>query len=228
MKVKVKEHQPVKRSHKGAETFPMAFEHGVKIYRGERLKGGKTYPEFTVVWSQGGRRERRFFADLAEAKAEASLAVTRFANGQLDVLNLSGTDRETYMEARRRAEILKTPLLSILDQYEAATRKLGDKATLAEAADYWTRNCDQQITPRRLNVACDEMLGRRKAEGSSVAHLGTLKVYLGQISAAFPETMMEQVTQKDLTTFLHSGERTKLSARSRNNLRGTLTKETLS
>jgi integrase len=213
----------VTRPTKKAATFPLTLPHGVKIYRGERSKGGKRYQEFTVVWSQGGRRERRFFADLDAAKAEAALVVTRFDNGQLDVLALSGTDRETYLQARRRADLLKVPLLSILDQYEAAVAKLDGKATLAEAADYWRRNCDQKIIPQTLAKACAEIQERRKAEGSSVQHLGTLKVYLGQISAAFPEAKIDRITQKDLTNFLHSGDRTKLSARSRNNLRATLT-----
>jgi len=219
--------KPVARAAKKAATFPLTLAHGVKIYRGERSKGGKTYAEFTVVWSQAGRRERRFFADLDAAKAEAALVVTRFDNGQLDVLNLSGTDRETYLEARRRADALKVPLLSILDQYEAAVGKLGGKATLAEAADYWLRNSDQKIIPKAVNVACDEVVARRKSEGCGEIWLRNLKSQLKHVAKHFGERPIDSVTQKELTGFLHSntlGARVggEFSARSRNNLRGAL------
>lgn len=217
----------VTRSGKRSEAFPISFAHGVKIYRGERSKGRKTYVEFTVAWSQAGKRQRRFFADLDAAKAEAALVVTRFDNGQLDVLALSGTDRETYLEARRRADALKVPLLAILDQYEAAVGKLSGKATLAEAADYWIRNCDQRITHRAVNAVCLEVQARRKSEGCGDIWLRNLKSQLKHVSSHFGERPIDSITQKELTAFLHSEtlgarEGGEFSARSRNNLRGAL------
>jgi hypothetical protein len=42
---------------------------------------------------------KRKFADLAFARRKAELAATKLANGEVQVLNLKGTDREEYVYA---------------------------------------------------------------------------------------------------------------------------------
>ncbi|MEQ2010346.1 MAG: hypothetical protein ABMA26_26465, partial [Limisphaerales bacterium] len=52
-----------------------------------------------VIYSEGNERTRRRFPDLATAKAEANLIVTKLANRESEVLKLSPAGRAIYMQS---------------------------------------------------------------------------------------------------------------------------------
>ncbi|MGB8166771.1 MAG: hypothetical protein WCF18_04725, partial [Chthoniobacteraceae bacterium] len=53
-------------------------------------------PRYTVVHYEGGKRLRRTFVNLDQAKREAELVATKLENGQRAVLELTPPDRESY------------------------------------------------------------------------------------------------------------------------------------
>ena len=65
------------------------------------------HPQFTVVYYEGSRRVKRKFADIDKSRAEAELASIKLANGEAEVLELTGTDRADYVHANPGQKTVK-------------------------------------------------------------------------------------------------------------------------
>ncbi len=70
-------------------------EHGQKELKSE-------HPQFTLVYYSGNRRIKRMFPALEDARTEANLVVSKLANGETDVLKLTGADRSAYVHATQK------------------------------------------------------------------------------------------------------------------------------
>jgi len=93
----------VKAKSRPAPGEPLLIKSGnvtVKIHIDVNRFKGTFYEQFTLAYYDGAKRVKKRFADLAEAKCETNLAVTKLANGEGQVLRLTFTDRAHYLHER--------------------------------------------------------------------------------------------------------------------------------
>src|SRR5271170_4089193 len=90
----------------------------VKIYQGT-THGYKT---FTLAWHEAGRRMRRTFSSLQEAKNEAETVATQLSNADGLALELSGVDRQEYLIAVNELRDLDIPLHLAMKEFVAAKK----------------------------------------------------------------------------------------------------------
>ena len=85
---------------------------------------GRRYRTYTVVYWLAGRRERKSFAKLANALAEAQRVAIQLANAQTDPLKLSNKDMAVYLEACETLKPLGVPLHHAVREFADAVRDL--------------------------------------------------------------------------------------------------------
>jgi hypothetical protein len=113
--------------------FPISVKRGstvVKIYE----TPNKGFDSYTLSYWSDGKRKRKTFANLIEAKQEANRIAAIITRGSdQDVLKLTSKDRAAYLRARQLLDPLGIPLESVAADYASAKALLG-KVTLKEAA----------------------------------------------------------------------------------------------
>ncbi|MBI3414628.1 MAG: hypothetical protein HY043_04790 [Verrucomicrobia bacterium] len=94
----------MKSSRKTPESDPIVVRQGSvtatiyptvnRIYRVDPATGQRQlkreHPQFTLVYWHSSKRVRKKFTALEEARAEANLAVVKLANGESEILKLTG------------------------------------------------------------------------------------------------------------------------------------------
>src|SRR6188472_2682143 len=90
-----------------------------KIYRSKsrkRLKSGRhrSYDLFRVSYYKAGKRKLEAFGNLHDAKERAGEIARAIAHGRLSVLELTSTDRESYLRAIEQLKPLEIPLHSAI------------------------------------------------------------------------------------------------------------------
>ena len=186
----------------------------VKIYRVEN----KGRDSFTVSYFADGRRKQKMFADFEEAHAEAKSKAISMSKGELDVLHLASADRLAYVHAVEALKPTGMPLELAARDYAEAWKALSGKASLVEVAREFARRHLHELPDKLLSEAVKEMLQAKEREHTSKAYMKVLKFYLGQLAEAF-HCPLRSVTTSQLGDFLRD---MKVSARSKNNARGTL------
>ena len=111
----------------------------VKIYADVNRVNGTVYQQFTLAYYDGAKRIKKRFADLAEAKREADLAVAKLANGEGQVLRLTSTDRAHYIQALDTLRPTGRQLNIAVAEYVDAISTLPPGVSLKEAVNDYTR-----------------------------------------------------------------------------------------
>ena len=181
-----------------------------KIYSG-RSRG---YLLYTLVYYLGGRRVRRTFSNLTEARREGELAVIKVESGQSGVLELRSNDRDSYVHAMQELQPLGVPLHSAISEFVAASRALSGRSILEAAKEYAARHM-HEIQPRRASEVFEEMMAAKKQDGLSQRYLLSLRSHLSRFVASF-QTNIGSINAREIETWLRSmGNK----GRTRNNLR---------
>jgi len=192
-------------------TRPLEIKSGsvtVKIYP-TRNRGREAY---TVAYHDAGHRNRRMFADLAKAKAEAKVIAHRLNAGQGAALELTGQDRDAYLYAIRKLKTLQVPLNVAVDEYVKAR---GFDVPLVEAAKSYAESHNAKLPDKTVAEVYQEMLQAKRRDGASEAYLHDLKTRLGHFSRDF-RVRIADVQTADIDGWLRT---LRLSPRSRNNHR---------
>src|SRR5687768_8044417 len=82
--------------------FPVRVRRGsvtVKIYRQVREKAGRKYHSFTVDYTASGKRTLKAFADYEKAHEQSTGIASKLAQGEIEVLQLTGADRSAFGHA---------------------------------------------------------------------------------------------------------------------------------
>ncbi len=182
----------------------------VKIY--PTLNRGKQL--FMVTWFVAGRRHRRNFAGEAEARKEANLVATKLSAGEAQVLMLTSSDRESYLEAKRLLAPLGVPLHDAIRDYVAARTLLQEDALLP-AVRYYQSHAHRELPRKSVDEVLQEFLKIREADGASVRYLQDVRSRLGRFAKAFHMDIGE-VETGSIDEWLRS---LKVAARSRKNFR---------
>src|SRR5665213_2885962 len=112
-------------THKGSSVF---------IYETPTKKNGKTYTGHTLVYTEAGKRKRRFVTKLENARTEAKSIAQQLSEGTGHIQALSTaevTDFTSAMKILRRHPNIT--LASVCQQFEDAVLKLGHHGSIQDA-----------------------------------------------------------------------------------------------
>ena len=134
----------------------------VKIYRVRQPKARLGYV-FSLAYSSPEGRKVRQFAALEEAKQEAQLAADRIATGHAEASNISRSNGEELIAARRLTG--EVPLLSALQEWSKARSIVG--YDLIPACEAWRRRetkCERIL----VGALVDLFLAAKSAQGVNI------------------------------------------------------------
>lgn len=201
----------------GEETFPMEVRirsSMVRIYK--VVNKGRT--SFTLAYYSKGRRKLAMFSVLDDALAEADAKVAAMERGEVDVVPFGSEDRMAYSIARDALKPTGVALMVAAEEYAAAFKILGGRASLLEAAREFARRSLHTLPDKMVAEAVAEMFTARKQDGTGEAYQKVLRIHLGQFAAAF-RCQVRSVTPAQVGDYLRS---LPVAPRSRNNARATL------
>ena len=194
-------------------TFPIVVKRGmvrVKIY----FTPSNGCDAYTVAYYFGGKRVRKTFADLTEAKVEAETVANRISAGELNVLTLTSEDRTAYVRAMEMLKPSGTPLeMAVMQFVESA--KLLDGASMIEATKFYLRHHPRHLPSRTVGQVVEELLVAKEIEGMSAAHVGDLRWRLRRFANHFPGRIA-MVLGQELQNYISD---IKGCGRSKNNVR---------
>jgi integrase len=157
----------------------------VKIYAGKNRVQGGSYTQYTLVHYLGGKRVKRKFADLKEARREAELVAAKLAKGENDVLRLTAADRLIYVHAQEDLRPLNRPLNVAVSEYVNAVKRLPQGVNLGEAVDFFLRRNPVALPRKSVREVLDEMIDTKTKAGRGAVHLKDLQSRLGRFAEAF-------------------------------------------
>ena len=126
----------------------------VPIYRG--AVRGKI--RFTVAFYRDGRRQRRTFGCLDDAKEEARTAALNIQRGMSSDNDMRPQDREAFWVAQDRLARVGVPLVIAVDEYVRCRLNLGELPLLAAVDEYV--NCRSKLGGVSLMTSTEEYLKR--------------------------------------------------------------------
>ena len=183
------------------EKFPKVVKVGsavVKLYRGRVKMKQRRYDAFTVTYYQNGQRQRSVFGSFDDAKKAAQEIATKIAHGRVNIKELTGADRESYVAALNLLHPLGVPLHSAIQEYVAA------------------RAHEQKpIADKRVAELVDELLTTKKRDGLSLRYIQSLRSHLHRFASSFP-TNIGSITSKMIEEWLAG---LSIGPRARNNIR---------
>jgi len=188
----------------------------VKIYKSE--SGG--YDLFTVVHYRDGKRIRENFRKERDATSRAQHIATAIEKGRVEVLQLTNSDRESYLAAVRALQPLGIPLHVAIEEFVAARKQLNGDSILAAVKEHLSRK--RNVQERRVDQVVDELL----ADYRKSRDKGELRPkYVYQISSDLTRfknafrVNISSVTPALIEDWL---KRQDIVARTRNNLRASI------
>ena len=224
-----------------------------RIYRRDPATGGRhlksEHPQFTLTYYQGNKRVKRKFSDRAEAEAEATLIVTKLANGDTEALKLTGRNAAEYVHATKTLREWRSDaeLTTIASDYVRAMRKLhelpsapdighavGDYVNsmkrlpegvaLTDCVDSYLKRHPGGLPAKTVQQVADELVEVKRRAGKSDVYLEDLEGRLNQFADAF-NVRLSTVTGPQIEMYIRGlktgrdGKKRSLSGRSQNNHR---------
>ncbi|MBL9135777.1 MAG: hypothetical protein JNK85_07910, partial [Verrucomicrobiales bacterium] len=158
----------------------------VRIYHGINQVAGRDYPQHTVVYHEtDGRRVRRRFNDLADAKQEAEQIAMRLSRRQASILSLSDDDRAFYAQATELLKPFNKPLNLAVEEYVGALRLLPPGVRLHDAVAEFANRFRQVRETKPIPSLVTEFIASKEKAGLSDRHLADLKSRLVPFAEAF-------------------------------------------
>jgi integrase len=163
---------------------------------------GNVFDEFVLAYYQGVRQVaddntgqtkalpklvRQKFGNLAAAEREAQFVLTKLANGESDVLKLTGLDRAAYVHAMQKLREWRpdADLNSAVTDYVAAVKRLPEATTLQESVNFYLSRHPAGLPRKTVREVLDEMLAVKANAGISEPYAKELRLRLGQFADCF-------------------------------------------
>ncbi len=170
----------------------------VPIYRTE----SKGRVRYTLSFYRNGRRMRKMFSNIDEAKKEALFVAQRIQSGMQHVTDLKPHERDNYKAAEALLEKLEIPLYAAVEDYVRARNIAGDESLSVMAAEY-NKMFGNSVRRATVPEAVAELIKVRQQDGASVKYLGQLRTTLNRFAAKFACPIME-VSGPDVDAWLRS------------------------
>jgi integrase len=158
----------------------------VPIYRTE----SKGRVRYTLSFYRDGRRMRKMFSNIDEAKKEALFVAQRIQSGMQHVTDLKPHERDNYKAAEALLEKLGIPLYAAVEDYVRARNVAGDESLSVMAAEY-TKMFGNIVRRATVPEAVAELIKVREQDGASIKYLGQLRTTLNRFAAKFTCPIME-------------------------------------
>jgi integrase len=185
----------------------------IKVYKG---KSGK-YDLFTVVHYRNGKRIRENFRNERNATSRAQEIATAIEKGRVEVLQLTNSDRESYVAAMRALQPLGIPLHAAIEEFVAVRKQLAGDSLLTAVKEHLARK--RNVQERRVDQVVDELLAdkeRAREKGElSARYVYQIRSDLTRFKNAF-HMNIGGVTSALIDDWLKEQD---VRARTRNNLR---------
>jgi integrase len=170
----------------------------VPIYRTE----SKGRVRYTLSFYRNGRRMRKMFSNIDEAKKEALFVAQRIQSGMQHVTDLKPHERDNYKAAEALLEKLRIPLYAAVEDYVRARNIAGDVSLSVMAAEY-NKMFGNIVRRATVPEAVAELIKVKQQDGASVKYLGQLRTTLNRFAIKFTCPIME-VTGPDVDGWLRS------------------------
>jgi len=181
----------------------------VKIYR--------TKDAFTVAWYEGDRRKRRRRVTLKDARDLAEETAARLQQGRAESSQLTGEDRQIYLDLRARAKASGFTLTEAVETLERVRDALGPSINLAQALSFYRAHGQGQVEERTAPEAFEEFItvkekatSKRNVEGLRL-HIGRfLEDFQGPVSGVTYQQIVEHLTARDYSPGYFNNARNEL------------------
>jgi hypothetical protein len=237
----------MKANAKKSVEFPKRLKEGnaeVTIYRqsnpsrrlntdtGKWEATGKIFDEYVLAYYQGVRQVtdkktgqvktlskfvRQKFGELAKAEREARFILTKLANGESEVLKLTGLDRSAYVHAMQKLRECRpdADLNIAVTDYVAAVKRLPNTTTLQECVNFYLSRHPAGLPRKTVREVLAEMLDVKTNAGISEPYAKELRLRLGQFADAFA-VPISSVSSKQIQDWLTNR---RVAGRTQNNYR---------
>jgi len=148
---------------------------------------GKT--RYTIAFYLDGRRKRRMFTDLKEAKREAKSAAEKIQRGLQSNNDLRPAEREAFLGAQRILKEIDVPLVSAIEEYVRCRKVLGDAPLLASVEEFARRTRGVKLGVSVPEVV-EELIAAKEQDGMSHRYMLQLRSILRIFAKAFPGPIM--------------------------------------
>ena len=150
---------------------------------------------YTLSFYRDGRRQRKVFNALDEAKKEAQFVAQRIQVGMQHVTDLKPHERDSFKAAEAMLQKSGIPLVAAVEDYLRA-RDLAGTESLAAMASEYGQHFKKVVRKVTIPEVVAEMLAHRKQDGASKVYLGQLKTTLTRFAARFPGEILDATSQE--------------------------------
>jgi integrase len=181
---------PIEIAKQGSITVPI-YATTNRIYRINPGNGARElkseHPQFTVIYYEGTRRVKRKFADIEKARREADLAAIKLANGEAEILKLTGIERADYVHAMRQLRTWNESahLNPAVTDYVAAVKRLPENTSLKEVVDFYLKRHPVGLPKLTVQEVVNELVEVKEKAGKSDVYTKELRRRLGHFAKAF-------------------------------------------
>lgn len=165
----------------------------VRIYTINRADG---YPQFTLAWTEGGRRRTRSLSSEAEARMIAQQTSVRLTNGSAAIDEVTKRDIEMLRHCEQTAKRFGVTLAAAIEEW-ASARKIAGDAVLSDAVRFYHANRLDLLPVKSLAEVTEEFVESRRASGVTARYVTrsreSLKRFMGHVSGNIGEVTTAQV-----------------------------------
>lgn len=158
---------------------------------------------FTVAFYLNGRRQRRTFGSLEDAKEEARTVALNIQRGMSHSNDMRPQDREAFISAQAMLAGFDVPLLAVVDEYVRCRRKLGDVPLMSSVEEFVRRSRGFTAGVKVAQVV-DDLIAAKTQDRVSAHYLGILTGVLRRFKEALPGEI-SKVTSHQIDAWLRRG-----------------------
>ena len=197
-------------SHKGSSVF---------IYKTPTTKNGKTYEGHTLIYTEGGKRKRRFVTKLTKARTTAKTIAQQLSQGTGHVQALSPSEIADYAAAMKiLRQFPECSLASVCQQYSEAVLQLGSHGTLRDAVATHIRISESTKLPEiKVEDLISQFIDEKGKEGLSDFYLVDIENKLNRFSSAF-RCYISSIQPEEISNWISK----EATGRNANNLRSSI------
>ncbi len=221
--------------YRSTNTVPERDSDGRIIY-GEPDASGKPKAKikyqsdsFLIAYYLGSQRVRIRFNTLEKARKEASTVAIKLANGETEVLKLTGPARGDYVHAMEKLRKWKPDVqlnLAVSD-YVAAMSRLPEHTSLKEVVDSYVKRHPIGLPAKTVREIVDELIESKRKSGKSEIYIKELNRRLGRFADTFVTHRLATITGRQIEDYVRGlqtpgsdpSQRRPLAGRSQNNVR---------
>ncbi len=163
----------------------------VPIYQTE----SKGRVRYTLSFYRDGRRERKVFNTLEDAKKEALFVAQRIQVGMQHVTDLKPHERDSFKAAEAMLQKSGIPLVAAVEDYLRA-RDLAGTESLAAMASEYGQHFKKVVRHITIPEIVAEILLHREQDGASKVYLGQLRTTLNRFASRFPGEVLDATSQE--------------------------------